>query len=103
MVRSGALTLLVLMALAGRGVADNWPAWRGPNADGTTAEKDLPLKWSPTENVKWKLPLPGPGNSTPIVWGDKVFLTQTTDKGHKRILMSLDRKNGQRIWEKVVE
>jgi outer membrane protein assembly factor BamB len=83
--------------------ADNWPAWRGADGMGHSKEKDLPVKWSATENVKWKIDLPGPCNSTPIVWGDKVFLTQATEKGQKRSLMCLARKDGNVLWTKTVE
>ncbi|MEQ1850225.1 MAG: PQQ-binding-like beta-propeller repeat protein [Chthoniobacteraceae bacterium] len=76
---------------------ENWPAWRGPNGDGTTPETDLPLKFSATEGVKWKIPLPEPGNSTPIVWGQKIFLTQNV--GTRRTLMCLDRKDGKTLWQ----
>ena len=82
--------------------ADNWPMWRGPTGQGFSAEKNLPTKWSATENVRWKIDLPDAGNSTPIVWGDKVFLTQATDKGKKRALYCLDRKDGSKVWEKTV-
>jgi hypothetical protein len=61
--------LLISTAFAG-----DWPAWRGPLGTGLTEEKNLPVKWSTTENVKWRIPLPEPGNSTPIVWRDRVFL-----------------------------
>ena len=65
--------------------AANWPAWRGPTGDGVTTETALPLTWSATENVKWKVALPAPGNSTPIVWGARVFVTQAD--GKRRTLM----------------
>lgn len=77
--------------------AADWPAWRGPTADGVTAETNLPLKWSATENVKWKVELPEPGNSTPIVQGDRIFLTQAV--GTRRTLMCLDRKDGRTLWQ----
>ncbi len=83
--------------------ADNWPAWRGPTGQGVSTEKNLPAKWSATENVKWKIALPDVGNSTPIVWSDKIFLTQATDKGKKRSLYCLARKDGSKLWEKTVE
>jgi outer membrane protein assembly factor BamB len=83
--------------------AGNWPAWRGPGGQGQCSEKDLPLKWSPTENVKWKVALPGPGNSTPIVWGDRIFLTQATDKGRKRSLMCFSRKDGKEVWTRTID
>lgn len=91
-----------LLVLASPAFADNWPAWRGPTGQGVTAEKNLPTKWSATENVKWKIPLPDAGNSTPIVWGDKIFLTQATEKGKKRSLLCLNRKDGSTVWEKTV-
>src|SRR5262249_56401675 len=75
--------LSVLGTLAGfasLAFADNWPGWRGPDGQGHSAERDLPLKWSPKENVRWKAPLPDAGNSTPVVWGDRVFVTQATEK-----------------------
>jgi hypothetical protein len=49
--------------------ASNWPGWRGPEGTGVSAEKNLPLKWSTNENVRWRVDLPGRGNSSPIVWG----------------------------------
>ncbi len=82
--------------------ADNWPAWRGPTGQGSTAETKLPLKWSAKENVKWKIDLPDAGNSTPIVWGDFVYLTQATDKGKTRSLWCLNRKTGAKVWDKSV-
>ena len=90
-------TGLTLLALGAAVHADNWPAWRGPDGQGHTAEKNLPSKWGPTENIKWKLPLPDDGNSTPIVWGERVFLTQAIGKGanSKRMLWCLDRADGK--------
>lgn len=82
--------------------ADNWPAWRGPTGQGTTVETKLPLKWSAKDNVKWKIDLPDAGNSTPIVWGEFVFLTQATDKGKTRSLWCLNRKDGSKVWDKSV-
>jgi outer membrane protein assembly factor BamB len=80
--------------------AENWPEWRGPRRDGTSLERNLPVKWSATENVKWKTELPGPGNSTPIVWGNQVFITQAVEDEGKRLLISFDRRNGKKLWEK---
>jgi hypothetical protein len=64
-----------LAALASAASADNWPQWRGVKGDGTSAEKGLPTEWSADKNVAWKLKLPGMGAGTPVVWGDKIFLT----------------------------
>ena len=79
--------------------AANWPMWRGANGDGTCEESGLPEKWSATENVVWKVALPERGNSTPVVWGDKVFVTQAIEKEGKRLLLCFDKKTGQKRWE----
>src|SRR5262245_51292165 len=74
----------VLILTASIGWAENWPAWRGPDNNGISKEKNLPFKWSKSSNIRWKLPLPEAGNSTPIIWNDRVFLTQSLDKGKRR-------------------
>jgi outer membrane protein assembly factor BamB len=84
-------------------LADNWPAWRGPTGQGYCAEKNLPLKWSPTENVKWKVPLPSGGNSTPVIWSDKVFVTQANKGGSTRGLMCFDRADGKLLWKQELQ
>ncbi len=89
--------LLALIASLSSALAGNWPAWRGPTADGATPETDLPLHFSATERVKWKIDLPERGNSTSIVWDGKIFLTQNV--GTRRTLMCLDRKDGHTLWQ----
>ncbi|MBS0203149.1 MAG: PQQ-binding-like beta-propeller repeat protein [Planctomycetes bacterium] len=84
-------------------LADNWPAWRGPTADGQCRETDLPTTWSADENVRWKTALPGPGNSTPIVWEDRVFLTQAMQQGKQRSLICLDRRDGKILWQQTID
>lgn len=94
---------MLLLTAAVAGSADNWPAWRGAGADGQVREKNLPVRWSATENVRWKVPLPSPGNSTPVVWGDRIFLTQSLDApGQQRAVMCFDRKDGKVLWQKSV-
>jgi outer membrane protein assembly factor BamB len=101
--RSRAWCLLLLLAGASLARAESWPGWRGPRGDGTSAETDLPTTWSPTENVRWKVRLPGPGNSTPIVWGQRIFLTQSLDpKGTERAVLCFDRADGKRLWQKSI-
>jgi outer membrane protein assembly factor BamB len=90
-----AAAALAIVSLAAS--AENWPAWRGPQGDGTTSETNLPQHWSATENVKWKTPLPEAGNSTPIVWGDRIFITQA--EGNRRTVMCFNRKDGKLQWE----
>jgi len=91
------LFLLTLSAVPA--LAANWPMWRGLNGDGTCSESGLPEKWSATENLAWKVELPERGNSTPVVWGNKVFVTQAVEKAGRRLLLCFDRKTGKQLWE----
>lgn len=103
MLRRVALLLLLAASVGGLAAADNWPAWRGAGGQGHSAEKSLPLQWSATENVRWKVPLPGPGNATPVVWGDRIFVPQSLDEGGKqRALLCLRRSDGKELWRQVV-
>jgi outer membrane protein assembly factor BamB len=77
----------------------NWPRWRGSQQDGHTSEVDVPVKWS-DDDVAWKTPLPGIGQSSPIIWQDRIFLTAALDKGKERIVFCVDRKTGQILWQK---
>jgi len=71
------LIALVAFCLSTHGHAANWPHWRGPNFDGSTDEKNLPVEFSKTNNVKWMAEMPGPSAATPIIWGDHVFVSST--------------------------
>jgi outer membrane protein assembly factor BamB len=93
------LAALALLAAASALHAGNWPMWRGPTGQGHSDEKNLPLNWSATENVKWKVPLDHQGNSTPVVWGDKVFLTQANKGGTERSLLCFARADGKKLWQ----
>jgi len=98
-------TALLVLALTPCTVsmAENWPSWRGPRGDGSSTESELPMRWSRDDNVRWRTELPEPGNSTPIVWEDRVFLTQATDGGQRRTVLCLDRKSGKRLWQSGVD
>lgn len=102
----------------------NWPQWRGPLGTGAAADAKPPLKWSEKENVRWKTPVPGKGHSTPIVWGERIFLTTAVPFGekmeprysgapgahdnlpvrqqHKFIVLAVDRESGKVLWQKTV-
>ncbi len=102
----------------------NWPQWRGPLATGVAPHADPPIEWSETKNIRWKVELPGKGHSTPIVWGDRVFVTAAVPSGDvlsprysgrpgghdenpitrrvKFIVMALDRRDGSILWERTV-
>src|SRR5688572_27180917 len=79
--------------------AANWPSWRGPNQDNSSPETKFPTKWSRSENVKWRASLPEAGNSSPIVWGDTVFVTQAVGDGKERTLLAFDRATGKLRWQ----
>jgi outer membrane protein assembly factor BamB len=91
------LTTLVASTLAG---AADWPRWRGPNADGVAPGASLPTKWSQTENVRWSAELPGWGTSSPVVFGNRLFVTSEVDLDGKKQLLTLcfDRDTGQELW-----
>src|SRR5262245_31313347 len=73
--------LLICGVSASAHAEDNWPMFRGPRATGVADGADLPDRWSATENVEWKVDVPGRGWSSPIVWGDRVFLTTVINTG----------------------
>ena len=76
-----------------------WPRWRGPSGQGVATDGSYPDRWSATENVLWKTPVPGTGNSSPIVWGDYVFLTTAYDGGRRVSVLAYRRSDGQLLWE----
>jgi len=118
-------TLLVLFAFSGAPQAQQqdaeryWPQWRGPFATGVSRTATPPLEWSETTNIRWKVPIPGRSSSTPVVWGDRLFvltsipIDPSAEAGlaprgsvppqtpHKFIIMAIDRQTGKTIWEDV--
>lgn len=82
--------------------ADNWPAWRGPEGTGVSAEKNLPVRWSRTESVRWRVPLPDRGNSTPIIWGNRLWIAQAIENENRRLLICFDKRTGAKLWESGV-
>jgi outer membrane protein assembly factor BamB len=91
--------ILPLFALASFTHAGDWPNWRGPHFNGSCDETGLPDKISATEGLLWKAPMPGPAASTPVISGDKVFVS-TTDSAAKKLLgLCLDRKTGKVVWQ----
>jgi outer membrane protein assembly factor BamB len=106
------LAVLISLLCAASVHAEDWPTWRGPRLDGSSREKNLPIKWSVTkdkktneetmENIAWRTPIAGIGHSSPIVHGDHVFVTTCLLKDEKRMLLCLDRQNGKVLWEREV-
>lgn len=104
----------------------SWPRWRGPLATGVAPSGDPPIRWSESENVRWKIPIDGHGSSTPIVWGDQIFLTTAIDTGrvdpdlpppdqqpdrpfgitypntfYQYVVLCIDRESGQERWRRI--
>lgn len=100
------LSLLLVIFATGLLAAENWPGWRGPRGDGTSEEMSVPTKWDGVtgENIAWKVAIPGTGHSSPIVFGDRVFTVSCVEKDNEsqRVLLALDRKTGETLWQKTV-
>jgi outer membrane protein assembly factor BamB len=96
------LALLFVFTFCSSSNGENWPQFRGPTGQGVSSEKNLPTKWTATDNVAWRAELPGEGWSSPVVFGDRVFLTATTDQGKSCHVIALDRKSGNVLWNKPV-
>ena len=79
----------------------NWPQWRGPRQDGHSDDKRAPLVWGQGENLKWRIDLPGFGNSSPVVWQDRIFLTSATKTGTERSVLCIDRNSGKTLWQRT--
>lgn len=95
--------LTTLVFASGTIQANPWPAWRGDIAgSGITSATELPLEWGKEKNVRWRVPLPEAGNSTPIVHGDRVFVTQPVTPEKWRGLMCLDLNDGKHLWKNGV-
>ena len=80
-----------------------WPSFRGPSGNGISTARNVPLVWGQDKNIKWRAALPAPGNSSPIVSGDRVFITCAQDEGRKRSLFCFDRSDGKQIWVQTVK
>lgn len=81
--------------------AEDWPSWRGPRQNGISSETGIATKWSRTENVAWKVPLPGPAGATPVVAGDHIFLTSVDEAGQNLLLICIS-TDGKELWSKEV-
>lgn len=99
-------SLLFLLMFCGSVIArgEDWPGWRGPRGDGTSAERKVAVEWDGVEgkNVAWKVEIPGTGHSSPIVWQDRVFVATALEDSQDRALLCLDREDGRTIWQETV-
>jgi len=83
-----------------------WPQWRGPQNNGVSRTANPPVEWSETKNVRWKAELPGRGASTPVIWGDRVYVSTAVPVGgtgsraqHRFLVMALNRQDGKVVWQ----
>jgi outer membrane protein assembly factor BamB len=111
MVRFSAFTALFVAAVLAPALAADWTQFRGPGGLGTSPDRGVPLNWNQNENILWKTDLPGAGTSSPVLIGDKIFLTaysgynipgqpQGSQDDLKRHLLCLDRRSGRIAWTK---
>ena len=116
--------LLLLGIVEARAAEENWPQWRGPYGTGAAPNANPPVEWSEVKNVRWKVAVPGKGHSTPIVWGDRIFLTTAVPFGeslppkystapgthdgvpvtqqHEFVVLAINRRDGKVLWQKTV-
>ena len=90
-----------MLSVTGEG-AKYWPRWRGPSGQGYVPAGKYANTWAPNRNVRWRVAVPGAGNSSPIVWGDRIYLTTAQDRGAKLSLLAFNRADGEQLWESVV-
>src|SRR5438270_541302 len=112
--RIAACLMLVFLASASAGAsAADWPGFRGPNGSAVSSETGLPTTWSDSENLAWKIELPGPGSSSPITSGDRIFVTCYSGYGVdrsssadqeklQRHLVCINLADGSVLWQKSV-
>ncbi|MCA9176802.1 MAG: PQQ-binding-like beta-propeller repeat protein [Planctomycetales bacterium] len=93
------ITSVLLILVASLAAAEDWPGWRGPRGDGSSLDP-APRHWNGAtgENVRWKVPVPGVGHSSPVVFGDRVYLATCLPDDEQRVLMCLDRASGRTLW-----
>ena len=116
----GSALAVTAMAQSEPGAERYWGQWRGPLATGVSETANPPVQWSETENIRWKVEIPGRGSSSPIVWGDRVFVTSAVPAGvdgdaahearggveprdaHRFVVLALDRSDGSVVWERTL-
>jgi outer membrane protein assembly factor BamB len=97
--RDGIIITLALFVSSAH-AENNWPQWRGSNGMGQSSESGLPVKWD-ASSVEWKVVLPGQGQSSPVIWGEQIYLTSSLENGKTRVVFCIDRKKGELLWEQT--
>src|SRR5262245_28616328 len=94
MQRTSAFAACVVLVSGACG-GENWPQFRGPGGNGISDAKSLPTTWSETENVRWKTPIHGKAWSSPVVWGEQIWMTSATEDGKESFVICVDRGSGK--------
>jgi outer membrane protein assembly factor BamB len=97
MLKTHAAAVVSVSLLSSPALAGNWPAWRDAEGSEICRETNLPLRWSTNENVRWSVALPDRGNSTAIIWKERIFITQTIE--NRRTVMWFQRRTGELLWQ----
>ncbi len=97
--RNAAFIIAIVLSTSLAAAGENWPQFRGPTGDGQSNATDLPLTWSETENVVWKTAIHGRAHSSPVIWGDQVWLTTATRDGHEMFAVCVDRQSGKIVHD----
>ena len=98
------LSFVLCLSFSAGVMAENWPGWRGPRGDGSSTEIQVPVAWNGEtgEGIAWKAEISGKGHSSPIVWGDAIYLTTCLEDSHERVLLCLNRNDGSIRWKSIV-
>lgn len=120
-------SVAIIISLTEKGLTEepNWGQWRGPSGTGVAVDADPPTEWSEDKNIRWKVEVPGEGHSTPVIWGDRIFLTTAIPHGEKLapkysgapgahdnraitqrqkyVALAINRHNGKTLWEKILQ
>ena len=94
-------SLGLALALTAATASENWPRFRDPTGAGHHVGAALPTKWG-AEDILWRVELKGDGHSSPVNWGERIFLTAATDQGSNRLVLALDARDGKLLWEKAI-
>ncbi|NNC90585.1 MAG: PQQ-binding-like beta-propeller repeat protein [Akkermansiaceae bacterium] len=98
--RMRGLSIIIIAATAAGAVAGNWPSYRGPGDQGHSDAGKLPTEWSESQNIAWKLPIKGKAWSSPVVWGDRIWVTNAPPEGTRGSVICVHRDTGKKLYEK---
>ncbi len=98
---SAVLSLVILLSGRAAAADGDWPGWRGPLCDGHSTESSVPVSWD-EKTIVWRTALPGDGQSSPVIAGDRIFLTTALQGGRQRVVLGVDRQNGKIVWQETV-